>query len=323
MSGYWYLGIQGKKHGPMEEAEAQKMAKRYPNAYAWQHGFAGWVPVKEIPALGGISSGESSYADVVAPPDNSDDIEYKLYGNDMQMVEIILDHGETVVAEPGAMVYKDPQVEMKALLGDGKRRGMMGKLFAATNRVFTGENAFITAFTNKDARYKRRVALGAPYPGRIIAINLKACGGSIICQRQAFLCAARGVDIKVYVQKSVMTGLFSGHGFLMQRLSGDGLVFVHTGGTIREFMLKDKEVLEVETGALVGFESSVAFTVGMVASVKSQLFAGEGFFLTTLTGPGKVWVQSLPFTHIAEKVAEAFNLDPAKIKKIQAKVHAY
>ncbi len=236
----------------------------------------------------------------------SDEVDYEIHGAEMQFVEIELDHAEAAVAEAGSMMYMDGNIKMDTVFGDGsaEEEGFFGKLMGAGKRLITGESLFITVFHNEGAD-KQKVAFAAPYPGRIVPMDLGAMGGEIHCQKDAFLCAAKGVSIGIAFQKKIGTGLFGGEGFIMQRLEGDGLAFVHAGGTVIEKQLLAGESMKLDTGCLVAKEPSVDMSITYVGSVKSVLFGGEGFFLTELTGPGKVWLQSLPFSRLAARVHES------------------
>ena len=226
----------------------------------------------------------------------------------MQFVEIELDPGESAVAEAGSLMYKDSAVAMETVFGDGSAAsssgGFMDKLVGAGKRLITGESLFTTMFSHT-GQGKAHVAFAAPYPGTIVPMTLSKYGGKIICQKDAFLCAARGVSIGIFFQKKIMTALFGGEGFIMQKLEGDGMVFIHAGGTIVERELKPGERLDVDTGCVVAMTSTVNFDIKSVGSVKSALFGGEGVFLATLTGPGKIWIQSLPFSRLAGRMFSA------------------
>jgi uncharacterized protein (TIGR00266 family) len=235
------------------------------------------------------------------------DIDFKIFGKEMQFVEIELDPGESAVAEAGALMYKDSPVQMETVFGDGSPTGsggFMNALVGAGKRLLTGESLFITVFTHR-GNGKGRAAFGAPYPGSIIPVSLKDLGGSLICQKDSFLCAAKGVSIGVYFQRKILTGLFGGEGFIMQKLEGDGLVFVHAGGCVVERELRAGETLNVDTGCIVAFQEGVGFDIQQVGGIKSALFGGEGLFFANLTGPGKVWLQSLPFSRLAGRMLQA------------------
>ena len=237
----------------------------------------------------------------------ADDIDFEIRGEDLQFVEIELDPGESAVAEAGAMVWKDASIEMSTVFGDGSGGsggGFMDKLIGAGKRLVTGESLFTTVFTHQ-GHGKARVAFGAPTPGTILPLRLADVGGTLICQKDSFLAAAKGVQIGVAFQRKVMTGLFGGEGFIMQKLDGDGWVFVQMGGTLVERELAPGEQLHVDTGCLAAFTPSVDFDLEMVRGVKSMIFGGEGVFFARLTGPGKVWIQSLPFSRLAGRMLAA------------------
>ena len=237
----------------------------------------------------------------------ADDIDFEIKGQELQFLEIELDPGESAVAEAGALVWKDASVGMTTVFGDGSGgtgAGFMGKLLGAGKRLISGESLFTTVFTH-NGRGKARVAFASPTPGSILPINLAQYGGSLICQKDSFLAAARGVSIGVHFQKRVMTGLFGGEGFIMQRLDGDGWVFVQMGGTVIERELAAGEELHVDTGCLAAFTPSVDFDLITAGGVRSVFFGGEGLFFARLTGPGKVWVQSLPFSRLAGRMLAA------------------
>lgn len=234
-------------------------------------------------------------------------IDYEVFGDDMQYIEIELDPEEATVAEAGGMMYMADGIEMETVFGDGSgggKPGLFGALVGAGKRLLTGESLFMTVFVNK-ARDKRRVAFAAPYPGKIIPMKLDELGGTIICQKDAFLCAAKGVSVGIAFQKRLGVGLFGGEGFIMQRLDGDGLAFVHAGGTLAERTLKPGEMLRVDTGCIVAMQSSVNYDIEYVGKIKSALFGGEGLFFATLRGPGRIWLQSLPLSRLANRIYAA------------------
>ncbi|MCQ6279141.1 TIGR00266 family protein [Bacillus sp. EB600] len=238
---------------------------------------------------------------------NTHDIDYKIYGDDMQFVEVELDPHETVVAEAGGFMMMEDDIQMETIFGDGSSSGgsgLMGKLFSAGKRMLTGESLFMTAFTNQGLG-KKRVSFAAPYPGKIIPMDLSELGGKIICQKDAFLAAAKGVSIGIEFQRKIGAGFFGGEGFIMQKLEGDGLTFVHAGGTILKKDLLPGQTLRVDTGCLVAMTSSVHYDIEFVKGIKTALFGGEGLFFATLRGPGSVWIQSLPFSRLASRVFAA------------------
>jgi uncharacterized protein (TIGR00266 family) len=234
------------------------------------------------------------------------EVDFEIFGDDMQFVEVKLDPQEAAVAEAGAMMYMDDGIEMETIFGDGSERhsGLIGALLGAGKRLITGESLFMTVFVNQSAG-KRRAAFGAPYPGKVVPISLPDVGGELVAQKDSFLCAAKGVSIGIAFQKRIGAGLFGGEGFIMQRLEGDGLAFVHAGGTLAERTLAAGETIRVDTGCIVGFQPSVAYDVKFVGGIKSAIFGGEALFFATLRGPGKVWLQSLPFSRLADRIFAA------------------
>ena len=235
---------------------------------------------------------------------NSHEIDYELIGDDMQIVEVELDPGETVIAEAGAMNYMEDQISFEAKMGDGSKphQGLFGKLLDVGKRALTGESIFMTHFTNQGMG-KKRVSFAAPYPGKIICIDLKDHNQSILCQKDSFLCAALGTNVSIAFQRKLGAGFFGGEGFILQKLSGDGKAFVHAGGTIVRKELQG-ETLRVDTGCIVAFEESINYDVQMAGGLKSMIFGGEGLFLATLSGFGTVWLQSLPFSRLADRVLQ-------------------
>ena len=235
---------------------------------------------------------------------NSHEIDYELIGDDMQIVEVELDPGETVIAEAGAMNYMEDQISFEAKMGDGSKphQGLFGKLLDVGKRALTGESIFMTHFTNQGMG-KKRVSFAAPYPGKIICIDLKDHNQSILCQKDSFLCAALGTNVSIAFQRKLGTGFFGGEGFILQKLSGDGKAFVHAGGTIVRKELQG-ETLRVDTGCIVAFEESINYDIQMAGGLKSMIFGGEGLFLASLSGFGTVWLQSLPFSRLADRVLQ-------------------
>ena len=235
-------------------------------------------------------------------------VDYEIVGDDMQFVRIELDPGEAVVAEAGSMMYIEDGIEMQTIFGDGSQQsqqgGVVGALLGAGRRLLTGESLFMTVFTNK-ASGKRKTAFAAPYPGKIEALNLAQLGGELIAQKDSFLCAARGVSLGIAFQKRFGVGLFGGEGFIMERLQGDGWVFVNAGGAHEMRTLAAGETLRIDTGCIVAYTPSVEMDIQMVGGLKSALFGGEGLFFATLEGPGTVWLQSLPFSRLASRIYAA------------------
>jgi uncharacterized protein (TIGR00266 family) len=232
---------------------------------------------------------------------NNHEIDYKLFGEEMQCVEIELDPQEAVIAEPGSFMMMTDGISMQTLFGDGNQTGFMSKLFTAGKRLLTGENLFMTVYTNQSYD-KRQVTFAAPYAGKIIPMDLSKLGNRIICQKDSFLCAAKGVEVGIEFSKKLGTGLFGGEGFIMQKLEGDGMAFVHSGGHVIEKVLQPGEILKVDTGCIVGFTSTVQYDIQFVGGIKNTLFGGEGMFYATLRGPGKVWIQTLPISRLAGRI---------------------
>lgn len=230
------------------------------------------------------------------------EVDYEIIGNDMQLVEIELDPGETIVAEAGAMTYMEEGIDFETRMGDGSaaNEGLLGKVFSAGKRMLTGESLFTTHFTNR-GKGKKRVAFSAPYPGSIIALNMAGIGEKLTCQKDAFLCAALGTRISITFNKRLGAGLFGGEGFILQTLEGDGMAFIQAGGTIIRKELQG-QTLRVDTGCLVGFTPGVNYDVQRAGNLKSMVFGGEGVFLATLSGQGSVWLQSLPFSRMADRI---------------------
>lgn len=229
------------------------------------------------------------------------EIDFKLYGEEMQCVEIELDPQEAVIAEPVSFMMMNDGIQMQTLFGDGNDKGFMSKLFSAGKRLLTGENLFMTVYTN-NVSDKRRVTFAAPYSGKIIPLDLSKLGEKIICQKDSFLCAAKGVAVGIEFQKKLGTGLFGGEGFIMQKLEGDGLAFVHSGGHVIEKELQAGEILKIDTGCIVAFTSNVNYDIQFVGGIKNTLFGGEGMFYAVLRGPGKVWIQTLPISRLASRI---------------------
>ena len=234
------------------------------------------------------------------------EIDYRIYGDDMQFVEVELDPNEAVVAEAGGMMFMEDGIQMETIFGDGAQQntGFLGSLLGAGKRLLTGESLFMTVFQNRGMG-KKKVAFGAPYPGKIIAVKLSDIGGELLAQKDSFLCAAKGVSLGIAFTKRFGAGLFGGEGFILQRLQGDGFAFVHAGGTLYQRDLAPGELLRVDTGCIVAFQPSVDYDIQMVGGVKSALFGGEGLFFATLRGPGRVWLQSLPLSRLAGRIYAA------------------
>ncbi len=235
-----------------------------------------------------------------------DVIDYDIFGDDMQYVEIELDPGEAAIGEAGMMMYMEDGVDMDTIIGDGSaaQSGLLGKLVGVGKRLLTGESLFTTVYLNQ-AEGKRRVAFAAPYPGKIVPVDLSRLGGTLVCQKDAFLCAAKGVSLGIAFQRRLGAGFFGGEGFILQKLTGDGMAFFHAGGTVAEKTLAAGETLRVDTGCVAALQPSVDFDIEYVGKLKSALFGGEGLFFARLTGPGRVWLQTLPLSRLANRIIAA------------------
>ncbi len=234
------------------------------------------------------------------------EIDYQIHGDDMQLVECELDPGEAMIGEAGSLMYMEQGIDMDTMLGDGSQQqsGIFGKLLGAGKRLITGESLFTTVYANQ-SHVKRKVAFAAPYAGKIIPVDLKRMGGTLVCQKDAFLCAAKGVAVGIAFQRKLGAGFFGGEGFIMQKLEGDGMAFLHAGGTILKRELQAGESLRVDTGCLVALTPSVNYDIQYVGKIKTALFGGEGLFFATLSGPGTVWLQSLPLSRLASRIFAA------------------
>jgi uncharacterized protein (TIGR00266 family) len=313
MADQWYLAIDGQTQGPFSEDDIKAKlgsGEITPDTMVYGPSAAEWTPLKSVGVLANLLRGG---APPPPPPAGvtagADEIDYVIEGSEMQYVDIELDPGESAVAEAGAMFYMTQGISMETIFGDGRRQekaqGLMDNLLGAGKRLLTGESLFMTIFTNSGGSGKEKVSFGAPYPGKILPLHLGDIGGEIICQKDSFLCAARGVALEIAFQKKIGAGLFGGEGFIMQRLKGDGMAFVHAGGTLLELDLAAGETLKVDTGCLVALKPSVTYDVEFVGGVKTALFGGEGLFFATLTGPGHVWLQSLPLSRLAGRIYSA------------------
>lgn len=304
----WFVAVDGKSLGPFttQQILTGLAAGQYNEAtMVWRDGFADWLPVGRVPEL---QAGQAAPSPPPYSGKEAHEIDYTIFGNEMQFVEVELDPQESVISEAGAMMYMHDQIVMETVFGDGSRNAGSGtffdKMLGAGKRLITGEGLFITLFTYTGAG-KGKVAFAAPYPGKIIPLDLTRYNGRIICQKDAFLCAAKGVAVGIAFQKKIGVALFGGEGFIMQQLDGDGMVFVHAGGTIIEKELAAGETLRVDTGCLVALTATVNYDIEFVGNVKSAIFGGEGFFFANLRGPGHVWLQSLPFSRLAGRIWEA------------------
>jgi len=302
----WYYAEGSESVGPMSHDELLRRLPQVggPRALVYGPGLSSWVEARHVASLAtGMGGGAAAEVPPTPPTRRADEIDYEIFGEEMQYVEITLDPNEMVVAEAGGMMYMSAGVQMETVFGDpsAEHGGFLGKILSAGKRVLTGESLFMTTFYNAGA-VRERVAFAAPYPGKIVPMDLAQLGGEIICQKDAFVCAARGVQIGVAFQKRIGAGLFGGEGFIMQRLTGDGLAMVHAGGTLMRRHLESGETLRVDTGCLVALAPTVDYDVQFIGGIKNTLFGGEGLFFTTLRGPGEVWLQSLPFSRLASRV---------------------
>ena len=316
-SNQWYMAIGGHQVGPVTQQEIITNLQNGSidaETLVFSAGMTNWQKVKDVAAFaayvkgsGAASAGPAPAAGVTPPPApgrRAHDIDFEIHGGEMQFVEVELDPGEGAVAEAGSMMYMTQGITMQTIFGDGSQQqssGVMGALLGAGKRILTGESLFMTVFTNQ-GQGRHKVAFGAPYPGKILPMDLRALGGHLVCQKDAFLCAARGVSVGIAFQRKLGVGLFGGEGFIMQKLEGDGLCFVHAGGNIQHFDLKPGESLRVDTGCLVALQPSVHYDIQFVGGIKTALFGGEGIFFATLQGPGRVWLQSLPLSRMADRI---------------------
>jgi len=308
----WYYAQNNSPVGPIsfdDLAGRIRTGMVTPDTLVFTAGMSQWQVAKDTAQLATLFAGVAPVAAVPPPPigRRSHDLTYRIVGEDVQFVEIELDPGEATVAEAGGMMYMTAGVQMDTVFGDGSQQpqsGLMGALMGAGKRLLTGESLFTTVFSNPTSTLQK-VAFAAPYPGRILPMDLQELGGELICQKDSFLAAAKGVAIGIAFQKKIGVGLFGGEGFIMQRLTGDGLTFVHAGGMIEAFDLKAGETLKVDTGCLVALTPTVTYDVQFVGKVKTAFFGGEGLFFAVVTGPGRVWLQSLPLSRMADRIIRA------------------
>ena len=305
----WYIAVEGKEQGPFTKQQLEDKlggGEITGDTHVYTPGMADWQPLKRV---GGFSASEGGGPPPVpSAARRAHEIDYEIHGEEMQFVEITLDPQEATVAEAGSFMFMDPGIQMETIFGDGsdraQRHSFFDKMLSAGKRVLTGESLFMTVFWN-GAQQRQSVAFASPYPGRIIPIDLPQHGGTMLCQKQAFLCAAKGVEVGIAFQKKMGAGLFGGEGFILQKLEGDGLAFVHAGGHVISRDLGPDETLRLDTGCLVAFEQHIHYDVQFVGGIKTALFGGEGLFFATLTGPGRVFIQSLPFSRLASRIYAA------------------
>jgi len=309
----WFMAIGGHQVGPVSQDDVVTNLRNGTidgNTLVFGPGLSNWTPLKDVPQLATFLSGAPGARTAAPPPivpgRRAHEIDFRILGSEMQFVEVELDPGESAVAEAGSMMYMTPGISMETVFGDGaqQKSGVMGALLGAGKRLITGESLFMTVFTNSGSG-KQQVSFAAPYPGKILAMDLKQLGGQLICQKDSFLCAARGVSIGIAFQRRIGVGLFGGEGFIMQKLEGDGLCFVHAGGTVHPLDLTPGQTLRVDTGCLVALQPTVGYDIQYVGKIKTALFGGEGLFYAALTGPGRVWLQSLPFSRMADRIYKA------------------
>lgn len=307
----WYVAVGGQQQGPFGLDEIQprfRSGELDRSTYVFTQGMTEWAAASTRPELASIFGGSAP----ASPPPmrgriSADVIDYEVFGEELQFVEVTLDPGEACIAEAGAFVYMDPGIEMETIFGDGSGQdggGLMGKFMSAGKRILTGESLFMTLFGNS-ASERQKVAFASPYPGRIVPVDLKDHNQTLLCQKESFLAAAKGVSVGIAFQRKLGVGLFGGEGFILQKLEGDGIAFMHAGGTILERTLAAGERLRLDTGCLVAFEQQVQYDIESVKGIKSKIFGGEGLFYALMTGPGKIWIQSLPFSRLAKQVYAA------------------
>lgn len=309
MNTWFYVDSENQRHQATEEQLQSHAASGVvkPETLVWTEGMPQWQPLAQVlPGLFQRSMAMPPPLPSGPPPMPmcAHDVDYEIHGNEMQIVEVELDPGETVIAEAGGMNYMEDGIVFETKMGDGSAAsggGFMSLLKNVGKRMLTGESIFMTHFTNRAPSGKKRVAFAAPYPGKIIPLKLSEFGGEILCEKDAFLCAAYGTAVGIAFQKRFGVGLFGGEGFILQRLKGDGLAFIHAGGTIIKREMKG-ETLRVDTGCLVAFTNGIHYDIERTGNLKSMVFGGEGLFLTTLTGHGTVWLQSLPFSRLADRI---------------------
>ena len=306
----WFVAGGGEQEGPLstEEVVSRIRGGQIPrSAHVFAQGLAAWQPVTSRAEFAAAFGAAAIPPPPRAGATGAHEIDYEIFGEEMQFVEITLDPQEACVAEAGSFMYMDPSIEMETIFGDGSAKsggGLMNMLVSAGKRVITGESLFMTVFANKGGA-RQKVAFASPYPGKIVPFDLKQLGGTMLCQKDAFLCAAKGIAVGIAFQRKLGAGFFGGEGFILQKLEGDGLAFVHAGGMVVERELAPGETIRLDTGCLVALQPHVDYDIQFVGGVKTALFGGEGLFFATLRGPGKVWLQSLPFSRFASRVFAA------------------
>lgn len=309
----WHIAVGGQQQGPFSLSELLprfQSGELGKDTHVFTGGMANWVTASERPEFAPAFGGTAPAPPPMPMAARAHEIDFEVFGEDMQFVEITLDPQEACIAEAGSFMYMDPGIEMETIFGDGSEQpgaskgGFMDSLLSAGKRVLTGESLFMTAFGNQ-GHQRQKVAFAAPYPGTIVPVDLKEHGNTILCQKDAFLCAAKGVAVGIAFQRKIMAGFFGGEGFILQKLDGDGLAFLHAGGVVVKKTLAPGETMRLDTGCLVAFEQQVDYDIQPMRNIKTALFGGEGIVFATLTGPGNVWIQSLPFSRLASRVFAA------------------
>ena len=305
----WYVAVGSKQYGPYSVQDVSQRARNglvKEDTLLFGPGLTQWTAARNVPAFTAIFGAPAAPPAPPAAPASADEIEFQIRGEEMQFVEVTLDPGESAVAEPGSMMFMTDAIQMNTVFGDGTGQdgSFMNKLVGAGKRLLAGESLSMTVFTNAGGG-KHTVAFAAPYPGSIVPLDLRQLGGSVVCQKDSFLCAAKGVSIGIEFQKKLSVGFFGGEGFIMQKLEGNGLAFAHAGGAVTTMSLPAGGSVRVDTGCIVALERSVTYDVEFVGGFKNVLFGGEGLFFATLRGPGRVWLQSLPFSRLAGRIFAA------------------
>lgn len=306
----WFYVDNGESVGPLSKADllARLPSVQGDDTLVYGPGLSSWTAARGVPGLRSAIVA----ADTLPPAPRqrrADEIDYQIFGDDMQYVEIEVDPHEMVIAEAGSMMYMTPGIHMETRFGDpsAQDQGVLGKVWTAAKRKMTGESLFMTTFTGRGPD-KQHVAFAAPYPGKIIPMDLAQLGGELLCQKDSFVCAARGVSIGIALTKRFGAGIFGGEGFILQKLTGDGIAFVHAGGTLCHKRLEPGQTIKIDTGCIVAFQATVDYDIKFVGGFRNTLFGGEGLFFANLTGPGDVWLQSLPFSRLAGRVIAASNI---------------
>lgn len=305
----WHVAVGSKQYGPYSAEDIAQRARSglvKGDTMLFGPGLAQWTPAKNVPDFAVIFGERPTPPPPPTAPGSADEIEFRIRGEEMQFVEIALDPGESAVAEPGAMMFMMDGIQMNTVFGDGSGQdtSLVDKLVGAGKRLLTGESLSMTVFTNAGPG-KQIVAFAAPYPGAIVPLDLRQLGGVVVCQKDSFLCAAKGVSIGIEFQKRLSVGFFGGEGFIMQKLEGDGLAFAHAGGAVTTMEIPAGRTIRVDTGCIVALERRVTYDVEFVGGVKNVLFGGEGLFFATLRGPGRIWLQSLPLSRLAGRILAA------------------